>query len=361
MKLRTGRTKSILASSLDSALLAVEVYNKPRTQFRTQAFISLMVIAWTRLFHAYFYHTIGDRYYYKVKNSTRYQRVEGDRKAWDLRTCIAKYGNLSEPVKANLELFIRLRNKIEHRNIEKKELDVLIFGECQALLMNFEDTVITLFGPEYALNENLAYALQFSAMRTQEQAVATRRALSVDVADLKVFLSTYRSSLKDDVFNSQAYSIKLIQIPKISNTNRNDMAIEFVRWNELSEEDKKLYDKVDVLIKDRVVKKPVLHLGGMKPSKVLLEVKKRCGVVVSHYDHKCLYVIFGVRPEPADNDDPFNTNPDYCHYDEVHDDYVYSGKWVDCLEKILGAGKLKPREWKRAYQQRKRYEIAEYV
>jgi hypothetical protein len=162
---------------------------------------------------------------------------------------------------ANLELFIRLRNKIEHRNIEKRELDILLFGECQALLMNFEDTVITLFGQDYALNENLAYALQFSAMRTQEQTAATRRALAVDVADLKAFVSTYRSSLSDDVFNSQAYSIKLVQIPKISNTNRNDMAIEFVRWNELNEEDKELYDKLDVLIKDRVVKKPVLHLG----------------------------------------------------------------------------------------------------
>ena len=59
MKLRKGKTKSILEGSIDAALLAVEVYNKPRTTFRSQAYIVLMIIAWTRLFHAYFNKTIG--------------------------------------------------------------------------------------------------------------------------------------------------------------------------------------------------------------------------------------------------------------------------------------------------------------
>jgi len=65
--LRQGKTKSILESSLDSALLAVEIYNKPRTTFRSEGFITMMIIAWTRLFHAYFNVTIGDKYFYKKK------------------------------------------------------------------------------------------------------------------------------------------------------------------------------------------------------------------------------------------------------------------------------------------------------
>ncbi len=67
MGLRQGKTKSILESSLDSALLAVEIYNKPRTTFRSEGFITMMIIAWTRLFHAYFNVTIGDKYFYKKK------------------------------------------------------------------------------------------------------------------------------------------------------------------------------------------------------------------------------------------------------------------------------------------------------
>ena len=76
MKLRRGKTKNTLEGSIDAALLAVEVYNKPRTTFRSQAYIVLMIIAWTRLFHAYFNKTIGNRYYYKELNG-RYQLING--------------------------------------------------------------------------------------------------------------------------------------------------------------------------------------------------------------------------------------------------------------------------------------------
>lgn len=80
MKLRKGKTKTILESSVDSALLGVEVYNKPRTTFRTEAYITLMIMAWTRLFHAHFQHERGDIYYYKVKDSNRYVYVDGEKK-----------------------------------------------------------------------------------------------------------------------------------------------------------------------------------------------------------------------------------------------------------------------------------------
>jgi hypothetical protein len=227
MKLRRGKTKSILESSIDAALLSVEIYNKPRTAFRSQGFISMMVIAWTRLFHAHFNHTIGDRYYYKNSNG-RYKIIDGERKAWELGTCISKYGKLSEPVKANIKFFIGLRNKIEHRLIDKRDVDTHIFGECQALLYNYENILIDFFGEEYALNEHLTYSLQFSRIRLQEQEQANRRVLSNELHELRSYIDKYRTSLSDDVFNTQEYSIKLIQIPKISNTNRHDLAVEFV-------------------------------------------------------------------------------------------------------------------------------------
>ena len=81
MNLRKGKTKTLLQSSIDSALLALEVYNKPRTPFRSKAFITLMIIAWTRLFHAYLNTTIGDKFYYKRKNSNRYIIKDGEHRA----------------------------------------------------------------------------------------------------------------------------------------------------------------------------------------------------------------------------------------------------------------------------------------
>jgi hypothetical protein len=359
MSLRKGKTKSILESAVDSALLAVEVFNKPRTTFRTQAYVTLMVIAWTRLLHAHFHQTIGEKYYYKKGN--KYELVDGERKAWELKVCIRKYANLGDAEIANLELFIKLRNKIEHRNIEKRELDILLFGECQALLSNFESHLVKLFGTEYSINENLTYSLQFSTRRTQEQDRATKRALSADVADIKKFVETYRSSLPQAVFDSQEYSVKLIQVPKISNTQRNDVAIEFVNWNALSQEDKKSYEKLDALVKEKIVKHEVINFEGKKPGKVLELVKKESGKKLSHNDHRCLYTIFKVRPISKDVINPFETNTNYCHYDEVHEDYIYQQAWIEALVNLIKADKMKSHMWRQAYKKGRTYKIEDYL
>lgn len=44
-----------LEKARDSALLAVEVYNKPAVKFKSGGYICLMAIAWTALFHAVFF------------------------------------------------------------------------------------------------------------------------------------------------------------------------------------------------------------------------------------------------------------------------------------------------------------------
>ena len=132
--LRQGKPKTILENSLNSALTAVETYNRPKTKFRIENYVVLMIIAWTKLFHAFFQATIGERYFYKEKNG-RYKIIEGERKAWELKECIKNFQKgtqkqkLTEAVIANLNFFIGIRNKIEHRYWNSSALDILLFGE----------------------------------------------------------------------------------------------------------------------------------------------------------------------------------------------------------------------------------------
>ncbi|MDW7748706.1 DUF3644 domain-containing protein [Halomonas sp.] len=330
-------------ASIDSALLAVEVYNKPRTTFRSEGFINLMVMAWTRLFHAYFNATIGDRYYYKRKNG-RYELVDGERKAWELSTCIKKYDELDKAVESNLNFFIKLRNKIAHRHIEKREVDTLIFGECQSLLFNYESLLIALFGEEYSINESLVYSLQFSQIRTKQQEAASRSALSKDLSDLVSFVEKYRNTLDEDTFNSLQYSVKLIQIPKISNTNRADAAVEFVRWDTLSAEDKEAYEQLTVIIKDKTVRVEAANVGRIKPKEVVRRVNERLqGKSITQPLHTALYKIFDVRPTKG-AEDPFETNTQYCIYDEPHNDYVYQDAWVEFLVHFMQTSGLEPKD-----------------
>lgn len=359
MALRKGKTKSTLESSIDAALLAVEIYNKPRTPFRVEGYITQMIIAWTRLFHAHFNNNIGNRYYYKNENG-RFKTVDGERKSWELKTCIAKYSKLDKSVKSNLSFFIKLRNKIEHRHIDKDEIGIMIFGECQSLLYNYENTLIELFGEDFALNESLSFSIQFSRIRQKSQIQASKKLLSKEVKELKSFIDNFRSSLTDEIFDKQEYSIKLIQVPKIANTSRSDLAIEFVNWNSISKEDRENYERVTTIIKDKVLKKEAINPGRRKPSDVIKKVNSEINFKISHYDHKCLYCSLKIR-KGSGNDlkDPFDTNTKYCHYDEVHDDYVYQDDWAELIIKGIKNGKLSKEIWKSKYNNSEIIDIRE--
>jgi len=361
MTLRKGKTKYFLESSIDCALLAVEIYNKPRAPFRVESYITHMIMAWTKLLHAHFNQTIGETYFYKEKNG-RYKIVDGEKKAWELKTCIAKYGQLLEPVKINLDFFIKLRNKIEHRTIDKEEIGIMIFGECQSLLYNFENELINIFGSEYALNESLAYSLQFSRLRTSKQTQASKQLLSSEYKEIKEFIEKYRESIKEDIFKTQEFSIKLIQVPKIGNTGRNDLAVEFVNWNTLSEDDRDKYEKLTTIVKDRVIKTEVINPGKLKPGKVLSEVNKNSPIKINHADHKHILAVFSIRPykEFGNDSDPFETNTKYCHYDEAHNDYLYQDNWVNFLIGNLTSGQLTKTFWKQSYDDRKTLDIKKF-
>ncbi len=63
-----------------------------------------------------------------------------------------------------------------------------MFGECQSMLYNYENIVVKLFGDEYSINTCLAYVLQFSDMRVNEQLVSQRELFSKDMLDIKNIL-----------------------------------------------------------------------------------------------------------------------------------------------------------------------------
>lgn len=339
MILRKGsKTKNILESSIESALLAVEIYNKPRTSFRVENYIMLMILAWTKLLHAHFNNTIGDKYFVKDK-SGKYVKIDGDRKTWEISRCIRQYGQLTPPEKANLELFVRLRNKVEHRHVDKETFDILLFGECQALLYNYEKHLVALFGEEYSINENLAFSLQFSKVLTKEQREAQKKLLSTEVRDLVDFIEKYKSELTDEVFNSQEYSIKLIAIPKVASSSRNDLSVEFIPWDSLTTEEREEVKKLNAIVKDKIVKIEALNTQRYRPKIVVRKVVESGVPSFNSVQHTNCWKLFNVRP-PTSSLNPFETISKFCLYDEPHGDYLYTQDWIDFLVELFKSGKL---------------------
>ncbi|MGN8791795.1 DUF3644 domain-containing protein [Acidaminococcus fermentans] len=337
--LRQGKAKSILESSRSCVLTAVETYNRPNNLYRSENYIVLMVIGWTKLFHAYFQAKIGSKYFYKDKNG-RYMKIDGEKRAWDLRECVKQFNKkdpelkLSEAVIKNLYFFIEIRNKIEHSFWCGADLDLYVFGECQALLFNYEKLLVNLFGDSYAIEGCLAFALQFSHSRSENQSISQKMLLSKEMRDLKNYIDKYKIELNQEVYDSQEYSIKFLLIPKVSNTNRKDMAVEFVNWNTIDAVDRENYQKITAIIKDKIVYKSASNINLLKPSNVIDEVNQKTGASLNMANHTCLWKAFGIRPE-RNSQDKFDTMEKYCLYDEPHDDYLYTNEWVNFIVNLI--------------------------
>lgn len=140
--------------------------------------------------------------------------------------------------------------------------------------------------------------------------------------------------MPQEIFDSQEYSIKLLQIPKVSNTNRGDLAVEFVKWDSLDEDDKNSYKQITTIIKDKIVKQQVVNLYLQKPSGVIAAVKEKTGIELSISNHTDLWKAFRIRPD-KNSEDRFDTNTLFCLYDEPHNDFLYTQEWIDFIIQLI--------------------------
>ena len=328
----SGVAKEILEGAVDACLLGVEVYNKPRAVFKSEGYISLMIIAWTRAFHAYFRKEIGDKYFYKNNDGSPVS-INGEKKLWDIQTCINKHGNLTEGVRKNLEFFIPLRNKIEHSHLRSEELDSIIFGECQSMLVNFENFLVKEFGEDYSINESLVYSLQFSQARQKSQVESIKSATLPKLKNIYKYIENYRKGLPASVLSSQDFRIKVHLVPVVSNTGVGDLAVEFTKL-----EDGQMIDgrKLTTIIKERVVEKKVVGKGNLLFSTVLERVNEKTGEnkMNSHLLHAFNFV-FSIKPFSKENKKPSDTNTKYCEYHQAFKQYQYTSDYVDLIVNII--------------------------
>ncbi|MFA6102830.1 MAG: DUF3644 domain-containing protein [Victivallaceae bacterium] len=328
--------KSLLDKARDSALLAVEVYNKPAVKFKAGGYVCLMIIAWTALFHAIFFKR-KVKPYYKQRNSLRYEMIDDDYKHWELGTCLEKYYYLDtqNPVKKNLDFFIPLRNKIEHRSVP--EIDASIFGECQAMLFNFDEMLEKEFGGKYCLRESLSFSLQLFPSAQNLVDAIKQNTKNKPIAE---FIKKYRSSVSSEIINSGKYSFKAFLIQVANHDGENTLPIQFANFDKLSEEQKATVEKMVAMVK---FKEPIVaNANTIKPSEVCKRVQeafknpqipRNKGKMIDKYNqnwHTACFRYYEVRP-PKNSENPEKTDLKYCIYDERHNDYSYTGAWVKFL------------------------------
>jgi hypothetical protein len=291
-----------------------------------------MVLAWTALFHAIFLRKRIKPFY---KSGTAIENLE-DKRHWDLSECAKRYwkSDTENPVRKNIELFIPLRNKVEHAYLP--ELDAMIFGECQALLLNFDSMLGEHFGQEQQLRESLSFSLQmFPSGSSFAQAVKANKGLD----DVKRFLTNFRSMLSTDTVQSGQFAFKAFLIQVSGHAAADALPVQFVHFEKLSQEEReKLEDLVSIV---KVKTKSILNADGLMAKLAAAAVQKAIGnPIVQRHDkkvpifnqatHTRCWKLFNVRPRGGSKN-PEATNDKYCIYDNAHKDYTYTQAWVDFL------------------------------
>ena len=288
-------------------------------------------MAWNAFFHAYFYKK-NQKPWYQTRKSihksgVRYEKVDNEPKHWDLSKCIAEYfRDRQSPVRANLEFLVGLRNKIEHRDLPA--LDLNLYGECQAALMNLEDHLVQEFGDRHGLQESLSLSLQFSCASQREQKHAIR-GLARSARSVTDYIRRFRGNLNDQIWNDFGYSYRVFLVPRTTNRETcADAAVKFLHIDDTDEEQVAALEKLNVLVKEKHL--PVANLDKKRPKEIVKAVSRGLCFPFNMHHHTMAWKYFKVRPVRKSSK-PELTMSKYCVYDSAHKDYVYTKAWVDKL------------------------------
>ncbi len=321
-----------LKAAQAEALTAVEIYNSPTSLRPLEGFLVHMHVAWLYLLHAGFDKS-KTPYHYKDPKTGRYVKVDGERKSWELQKCIEyRWPSLKSPVRRNLELTVQLRNKIEHRF--ERGLMVAASGFAQALIMNFEAEILASFGNAYSIADRVHIPVALSTF-SREGAAAMASAQLKLPKRLRDFFIDYRANLEDEVLNDQAFELRIEIVQKRSPKTEADLAVTYVREDELTGEELDAYRALErtgrVILRDK--NRDVANLGWMKPAVASAAIQQGLGVRFSaSAEFPRAWKHYKVRPDTGTTGKRRNnTKPEYCRYDEPHDDYLYSQKYVDYI------------------------------
>jgi hypothetical protein len=321
----------MIEAARSEALTAVDLHNSPLSERPLESFLVHMHLAWLYLLHAEFQKG-GTNYFYREADSSRYIKVDGERKAWELHRCmVERWPGSSDAVRQNLDFTIKLRNKIEHRY--ERGLAVASAGFTQSLVINFENELVSAFGSNYSIADRVHLPVSLSTFSREGVAalVAAQTGLPTPLQD---FFVNFRAGLEEEIVNDPAFEFRIEIIQKRAPTSLADMAVDFVRLEDLTPEEVQAYEVLErtgrVILRDKT--RDVSNAGWLLPRPASEAVATKLGRPFRVNDFTNAWKHFNVRPgwnEPAAG--RAQTDGRYCRYDTAFRAYVYSEAFVDLV------------------------------
>ena len=265
---RPLRWQATLDASIEEACLAVRLYNDSAEARAFECFVIHIHLAWLYLLHVEFVRADVDFRYWDPEYKNRLLRIDGRPKRWELeRSMKERWPEDSDPVRASLGLFIKLRNRLEHRHAHAEEALMLnLAGHAHALLLNYESELTEQFGEDRSLVLRLRLPIFVGTFRPQgEQALRSfRRTLP---ADLRGFATDYESGLVDSVVNDSRYEFRIRAMVELTPKDPDAIVMQFTRYEDMTEDEWEFAEEMgrrgQVIVREQ--KRSVSGLGRLMP------------------------------------------------------------------------------------------------
>lgn len=150
---------------------------------------------------------------------------DGSRTTRDLMQCLGFEFADNDPVRANVEFFIGLRNRVEHHFQDSVLAETA--AEAHAYIINFESELTRRFGAAESLGTELKFPVFVQSLtpaRYEEQR-ALRKSMPAGVAS---FITEFRNGVTEEVRGDEKFAYRLLLLPMKGPKTDADMALNFV-------------------------------------------------------------------------------------------------------------------------------------
>ena len=316
-------------------LVAVDFYNRPGDRRSYPDFIVHGHLAWQNLLQAdrirrgqeIFYREPGPR-------GAFHRNPDGSKRTWDLTHSLKFEFADGDPIRANIEFFIGLRNVVEHYFQDAVLAETA--AEAHAYVINFETELVSRFGESETLATELKLPLFVQSLapaRYHEQR-ALRRALPSSASN---FISEFRTHVSSEVADDERFAYRLLLVPMKGPKTEADVALNFVRQEDLTDaERKKLLGKEgSVIIAEKY--RDAVHGDEMLPAKAAEAVQARIPFTFGPNDFTRLRKAWQIGPVRSGSKDQLAKSPGFCAYSPAFSQFVYRPKLVDRMVAALSS------------------------
>ena len=150
-----GSCKKLLGNSKAAMLAAIEIYNKPRIEYRDECVVILLINAWELILKAILSKN-GQSIYYPKKRGQPYRTLSWTDAFREAAGHMPKAVQPVDPLKANLELLAAYRDNAVHF-YNAGEFGVVFYALAQTCIQNYRDVVDGVFGVQ--LEKDISWQL----------------------------------------------------------------------------------------------------------------------------------------------------------------------------------------------------------